>query len=85
MIFFDQRDPSQVSMAARLLREWGGRGKPVLVGGNWIELTKSWKQQVFFDQHGTLIKRFGINAVPATVVQQGRVLLINEIPTEGRR
>lgn len=85
MVFFDQRDPAQVAMAQRLLKEWGGRGKPVLVGGSWIELSKVWKQQIYFDQQGTLVKRFGIAAVPATVVQQGRVLQINEIPTSGAR
>jgi conjugal transfer pilus assembly protein TraW len=85
MIFFDQRDPAQVSMAQKLLKEWGGRGKPVLVGGSWVDLTKSWKQQIYFDQQGALVKRFGIRAVPATVVQQGRVLQVSELPTLGAR
>lgn len=80
MVFFDQRDPAQVAMAQRLLKEWGGRGKPVLVGGSWVDLTKNWKQQIYFDQQGTLVKRFGIRAVPATVVQQGRVLQVSELP-----
>ena len=83
MIFFDQRDPAQVAMAQRLLKEWGGRGKPVLVGGSWVDLTKNWKQQIYFDQQGTLVKRFGIRAVPATVVQQGRVLQVSELPASG--
>jgi conjugal transfer pilus assembly protein TraW len=80
MVFFDQRDPSQVAMAQRLLKEWGGRGKPVLVGGSWVDLTKNWKQQIYFDQQGTLVKRFGIRAVPATVVQHERVLKVSELP-----
>lgn len=84
MIFFDQRDADQVRYAQRLLKEWNGRGKPVLVGGSWIELTKQWGQQVYFDQQGTLVKRFGITAVPATVVQAGRVLQISEIPAGER-
>lgn len=83
MIFFDQRDPAQVTFAQRLLKEWGGRGKPVLVGGSWIDLNKAWGRQVYFDQKATLVTRFGIQAVPATVVQQGRVLLVSEIPSTG--
>lgn len=83
MVFFDQRDAAQVAMAQRLLKEWGGRGKAVLVGGNWIDLTKAWKQQIYFDQQGLLVKRFGIRAVPAAVVQQGRVLQISEFPADG--
>lgn len=85
MIFFDQRDPAQVSMAKKQLKEWSGRGKAVLVGGSWVDLTKSWKQQIYFDQQGALVKRFGIRAVPATVVQQGRVLQVSELPTSGAR
>ena len=85
MVFFDQRDPAQVRFAHRMLKEWGARGKPVLVGGSWIDLNKAWGRQVFFDQKGTLVSRFAIQAVPATVVQQGRVLLVSEIPTAGVR
>ena len=74
-----------MSYAQRLLKEWAGKGKPVLVGGSWVDLNKAWGQQVYFDQKGTLVNRFGIRAVPATVVQQGRVLLVSEIPTESSR
>lgn len=82
MVFFDQRDESQVRMAKQLLDQWKGRGKAVLVAGNWMDLSKAWGQQVYFDQKGTLVQKFGINAVPATVTQQGKVLLISEIPVE---
>lgn len=82
MVFFDQRDEAQVRYAQQRMQEWGGRGKAVLVAGNWIDLTKQWKQQVYFDQKGTLIERFGITAVPATVVQQGKVLLVTEVPQD---
>lgn len=85
MVFFDQRDESQVRLAKKLLDQWGGRGKAVLVAGSWLDLSKSWGQKVYFDQKGTLVQRFGISAVPATVTQQGRVLLISEIPVEEGR
>lgn len=80
MVFFDQRDESQVRMAKQLMEQWKGRGKAVLVAGNWMDLSKAWGHQVYFDQKGTLIQKFGINAVPATVTQQGKVLLISELP-----
>lgn len=82
MVFIDQRDESQVRMARKLLDQWGGKGKAVLVAGNWLDLSRAWGHKVYFDQKGTLVQRFGINAVPATVVQQGKVLLISEIPVE---
>jgi conjugal transfer pilus assembly protein TraW len=80
MVFFDQRDESQVRMAKKLMAQWNGRGKAVLVAGNWIDISRAWGHQVYFDQKGTLIQKFGINAVPATVTQQGKVLLITELP-----
>ena len=83
MVFFDQRDESQVRMAKKFMAEWGGRGKAVLVAGSWMDLSKVWKQQIFFDQKGTLVQRFNIQAVPATVTQQGRLLLISEVPSDG--
>ena len=84
MVFFDQRDEAQVAYAKRVMKEWNGRGKAVLVGGDWIALTKSWKQQVYFDQKAILIQRFNISAVPATVVQRGNVLQVTEIPSDSK-
>ena len=84
MVFFDQRDEAQVAYAKRVLKEWNGRGKAVLVGGDWIALTKAWKHQVYFDQKAVLVQRFNISAVPATVVQRGRVLQVTEIPADSK-
>jgi len=38
------------------------------------------QRRFYFDQGGTLVKRFGIRAVPAIVEQQGRILLVREVP-----
>lgn len=81
MIFIDARDVDQVAYAKRQMTAWQGRGKTVLVAGSWQELAKSWGEHVYYDQAGTLIKRFGIAATPATVVQNGKVLQVSEVPS----
>lgn len=79
MVFFDQRDESQVRMAKQIMSQWKGRGKAILVAGSWIDLSKSWGHQIYYDQGGALVRKFNISAVPATVTQQGKVLLISEL------
>ena len=54
--------------------------KPILVGGSYLDLMKRWNKQVFYDQDGTLVRKFGITAVPAIVSQEGRRLRIDEVP-----
>ena len=61
------------------MRRYGAsRAKLILVKGAPLELMKSRQRRFYFDQGGTLVKRFGIRAVPASVEQQGRVLVITE-------
>jgi conjugal transfer pilus assembly protein TraW len=85
MVFIDARDGDQVNFAKRQMAAWHGRGKTVLVAGNWQQLAKTWGEHVYYDQAGTLVKRFGIAATPATVVQAGRVLQISEIPSNSMK
>lgn len=86
LVFFDGRDPEQRSAVGRLIAKGGKlKVKPILVAGSWLDLTKSWKTQVYFDQQGSLSKRFGINAVPAVIRQQGKVLVLDEIPARELR
>ncbi len=47
-----------------------------------FDLTKAWKTQVYFDQRGTLSKRFGITAVPTVISQQGAYLQVDEVPAK---
>jgi len=35
-----------------------------------LALTRQWKRQVYFDQSGHLVRRFGIKQVPALVSQE---------------
>lgn len=78
LLFIDARDKRQVSYASMFVgRE--PRTKVILVGGSWLDLTRRWKRQVFYDQAGFITGRFGIRQVPAVVRQQGKVLAIEEL------
>lgn len=79
LVFFDSRDPRQVQRAHELIGRYGGRVKPILVGGSYIKLMKAWQTPVFYDQQGLLVRKLGITAVPAIVSQEGRRLRIDEL------
>ena len=85
LLFFDGRDPEQVSLATAKLAELGGRLKPVLVGGSYLDLMRAWQVPVYFDQDGALVRRLGIAQVPALVAQEGKRLRVDElVPGQGR-
>ena len=56
-----------------------GKLKPILTGGSYLDLMKAWQRPVYFDQQGTLIRRFGIRQLPALVSQDGRRLRVDEL------
>ena len=80
LLFFDARDPRQVARARELIEHYQGKVKPILVGGSYLDLMKRWNKPVFYDQDGTLVRKFGIAAVPALVSQEGQRLRIDEVP-----
>lgn len=80
LLFFDARDPRQVARARELIEHYQGKVKPILVGGSYLDLMKRWNKPVFYDQNGTLVRKFGIVAVPAIVSQEGQRLRIDEVP-----
>lgn len=79
LLFFDGRDPRQRDQAQRLIAHYGGRVKPILVGGSYLDLMRAWRRPVYFDQLGRLTHRFGITQVPALVSQDGARLRIDEL------
>ena len=79
LLFFDARDNRQVARAAELIRFYDGRIKPILVGGSYLDLMKSWRTRVYYDQQGALTRRFGIKQVPAIVSQEGLRLRVDEL------
>jgi conjugal transfer pilus assembly protein TraW len=79
LLFFDARDKAQVARAEALIHHYQGKVKPILTGGSYVDLMRQWKAQVYYDQSGILVRKFGIRHVPALVSQEGRRLRIDEI------
>lgn len=79
LLFFDARDPHQVSQARQLIARYQGRVKPILVGGSYLDLMRFWRIPVYYDQQGLLTRRLGITQVPALVSQEGLRLRIDEL------
>jgi len=79
LLFFDAREANQVARAAELIRTYGGRVKPILVGGSYLALMRQWQAPVYYDQGGALVRRLGIRHVPALVSQEGLRLRVDEV------
>jgi len=79
LLFFDGSDSEQVRQARALINHYGGKIKPILVAGSYLDLMKAWQLSVYFDQQGALTSKFGITQVPALVSQEGLRLRIDEI------
>ena len=78
LLFIDARDKRQVDYAHGFITK-EPRTKVILVAGSWVELTRTWRTQVYYDQAARIVHKFGIEQVPAIVRQQGEVLKIDEI------
>jgi len=78
LAFFDGDDAGQVEWAQKVMKQFGA--KPILTAGAWVELTKKWHRQVYYDINGWMTAKLGIERVPALVTQDGRNLRIAEIP-----
>lgn len=79
LLFFDARDSRQVRRALELMARYQGKVKPILTGGSYLDLMKSWRIPVYYDQQGLLTRRLGITQVPALVSQEGKRLRIDEM------
>ena len=65
--------------ARELIASYQGKVKPILTAGSYLDLMKSWRVPVYYDQQGVLVRRFGITQVPALVSQEGMRLRIDEL------
>ena len=79
LLFFDQRERSQVAFAKRFIEQSTARVKPILVGGEPLKLMRQWKREVYYDQGGVLSRKFLLKHSPAIVSQDGKRLRIDEI------
>lgn len=80
LLFFDGRDEAQLKWA--LAQE--ETAALILTGGSPLKLSeqhhaKIGKRSFYFDQHGLICKRLGIEVVPSKVSQKGDLLQIEEV------
>lgn len=78
LIFIDGDDKDQVKWA--LSQE---HAKIILTNGEPLTLAKIYKRPFFFDQHGFLIQKLNITALPAKVVQDKLFLRVSIEVVEG--
>jgi conjugal transfer pilus assembly protein TraW len=79
LIFYNADDKEEMKWVAGLDKKLKGEDKIILVNGSILKEEKRLSKQVYFDQSGRLTARFNIKHVPATVVQEGTFLRINEV------
>ncbi len=77
LVFIAGDDPDQVEWALETFDPQ--KIRLVLTSGSPFDLMDRLGRPVFFDQHGTLTKKFTIKHLPATVEQDGRFLLVTEV------
>lgn len=83
LVFLDGDDERQVAWAISATTALNA--KLILVSGSPFALMKAEQRRFYFDQKGTLIRHFGIRAVPAVVEQQGRTLAVRELALRGTK
>jgi conjugal transfer pilus assembly protein TraW len=80
LLFFDARDPRQVGRPGELIAFYQGRVKPILVGGSYLDLMKSWRMPGLLRPAGHCSPAAGHHRqVPALVSQEGLRLRIDEL------
>jgi len=79
LIFIDGSDEEQVDWALKQYSSRKGKAKIILVKGRIIDLMRTKKVRLYFDQNGLLTKKFSIRAVPAFVEQEGKMLKVKEV------
>lgn len=82
LLFIDGDDKEHIAWA---FRHKQNLTKIILVNGAPFELMDQFSTPIYFDQGGILVKKFGIQQVPARVIQSGKLLKIEEVyPLEGK-
>jgi len=80
MLFVDGDDRRQVDWAIEEMRRVGEhRARIVLVDGAPLELMRSRRVKVYFDQEGLLVSHFKLQQTPARIQREGDKLRIEEL------
>ena len=82
LYFLDADDERQVAWFNQQPAELNR--KVILVGGNIRDATKALNTRIYFDQDGTLSRRFGLTYIPAVVCQDGNSLLVTSAAMSGK-
>lgn len=61
------------------------KGKCVLTSGSPVALERQYKRPFFFDQSGIIVKKLGIDEIPAMVSQSGNKLRIDMFLIKGEK
>ncbi|MDH5179525.1 MAG: type-F conjugative transfer system protein TraW [Gammaproteobacteria bacterium] len=81
-IFFNGDDPDQTTWVKQYANRQSKQIRLILTQGAVLELMKSWDKRIYFDQHGSLVKRFGITSLPTVVRQEGKQLRVESFVPE---
>lgn len=76
LILIDGDNKLQVEFALN----FKGNKQIILTKGEVLNLSKKYDELFFFDFNASIVKKFGIKALPSIVFQNEEVLEINEIP-----
>ena len=79
LCFIDGDDVDQIEWVRDMCPYEPGY-KQILVSGPILEVSKEEGHRFYFDQHGVLVNKFRIKAVPAVVRQSGKVLYVEQFP-----
>lgn len=79
LLFYNADNADQVAWAVKQSETFQGQVTLVLTQGSVASQTKLFGKPVYFDQGGQLVQRFGIQNMPATVMQAGRQLRVTEV------
>ena len=79
LCFADGDDPDQVAWLHDACGD-PGTHKRILVRGDYPAIAAQLAGRLYFDQRGYLVRRFGIQAVPAIVRQKEASLYVEEVP-----
>ena len=82
LIFINGDNKEQVKHALAKRKEYQGLAKIILTSGKPLEIQRTNKVWIYFDQQGVLTSKLGIKAVPAIVEQAGLKLRIIEVGEE---
>jgi conjugal transfer pilus assembly protein TraW len=77
-IFYDGDNKSQITWAMSKVASLKNKAKLILVKGSIIEQHKLFRKKILFDQNGRLVDKFKIKHTPATAMQHGMQIIIEE-------